>query len=163
MCHKTVAYKHIKWWFISKLLIRAFSWHPLIPGTLKLESILSLFILFYLSRLKQVHMAGLASMTGARRMVHCWNWAGNIIQFPQLQRRIQSWWVFRLFLSTPQKLISFAKNPFVKELLSGKQNWEASHRLLPFNLFNCRPEESIWVDKNNNNKVKNWQKLRLID
>ena len=38
-----LAYRHIKWGLVSKLLQRAFSWHPWIPGTLKLDSILSLF------------------------------------------------------------------------------------------------------------------------
>ena len=38
-----LTYRHIKWQLISKLLQRAFSWRPWIPGTLKLDSILSLF------------------------------------------------------------------------------------------------------------------------
>ena len=37
------AYRHIKWGVVSKLLMRALSWRPWIPGTLKLDSILSLF------------------------------------------------------------------------------------------------------------------------
>ena len=38
-----LVYRHIKWGLISKLSIRVFSLHPWIPGTLKLDSILSLF------------------------------------------------------------------------------------------------------------------------
>ena len=38
-----LAYRHIKRGLVSKLLYRAFWWHPWIPGTLKLDSILSLF------------------------------------------------------------------------------------------------------------------------
>ena len=38
-----LAYRHIKWGLVLKLLKGAFSWHPWIPGTLKLDSILSLF------------------------------------------------------------------------------------------------------------------------
>ena len=38
-----LAYRHIKWGLVSKLLQRALSWHPWIPGSLKLDSILSLF------------------------------------------------------------------------------------------------------------------------
>ena len=38
-----LTYRHIKWGLISKLLMRALLWHPWIPGTLKLDSILSLF------------------------------------------------------------------------------------------------------------------------
>ena len=38
-----LAYRHIKWGLVSKLLQRAFSRHPQIPGTLKLDSISSLF------------------------------------------------------------------------------------------------------------------------
>ena len=37
-----LAYRDIKWGLISKLLMRAFSWHPWIPRTLKLDSIPSL-------------------------------------------------------------------------------------------------------------------------
>ena len=39
----TLTKRRVKWGLISKLLMRAFSWHPWIPGTLKLDSILSLF------------------------------------------------------------------------------------------------------------------------
>ena len=38
-----LTFRHIKWGLISKLLMRAISWFPWIPGTLKLDSILSLF------------------------------------------------------------------------------------------------------------------------
>ena len=38
-----VTYGHVKWELISKLLIGTFSWHPLITGTLKLDSISFLF------------------------------------------------------------------------------------------------------------------------
>ena len=38
-----LAYRHIKWGLIAKLLMRAFSWRPSIPATLKLDSILSTF------------------------------------------------------------------------------------------------------------------------
>ena len=38
-----LTYRHIKWGLVWKLLQRAFSWHPWIPGTHKLDSILSLF------------------------------------------------------------------------------------------------------------------------
>ena len=39
--------RHIMWGLISKLLQRAFSWHPWLPGTLKLDLILSLFKCVY--------------------------------------------------------------------------------------------------------------------
>ena len=38
-----LAHRHMKWGLISNLLKRAFSWHPWIPSTLKLEWIWSLF------------------------------------------------------------------------------------------------------------------------
>ena len=38
-----MAYKHIKWGLILKLLLRTFSWRPWIPGTTKLNSIIFLF------------------------------------------------------------------------------------------------------------------------
>ena len=38
------AHRHIKWRLVLKLLMRTFSWLPWIPGTLKLDSILSLFM-----------------------------------------------------------------------------------------------------------------------
>ena len=38
-----LTYPHIMWGLMPKLWMRAFSWHPWIPGTLELDSILSLF------------------------------------------------------------------------------------------------------------------------
>ena len=38
-----LAYSHIKWGLVSKLLQRAFSWRTWTPGTLKLDSTLFLF------------------------------------------------------------------------------------------------------------------------
>ena len=40
---RDVGARHIKCGLVSKLLRRAFSWHPWIPGTLKFDLILSLF------------------------------------------------------------------------------------------------------------------------
>ena len=38
-----LAHRHVMWGLISKLLKRALLWHPLIPGTLKLDLIFYLF------------------------------------------------------------------------------------------------------------------------
>ena len=45
--------RHIKWGLISELLMRAFSWCPCIPGTLKLDSNLYLFKCAYARGVKQ--------------------------------------------------------------------------------------------------------------
>ena len=108
-----LGYRHKKWGQVWKLLWRAISWHPWIPVTLKLDSILSLFKCgihwnrFQISPVQKRHEACLSGelgpwwrKTGTRWCPYpCWPltagmaghdppWGNNCLQLVHLQKWI---------------------------------------------------------------------------